>query len=123
MWNAGWRDAPSRAPKPCDIVTTEHWCSSGLARNDSGLQLKQHGIRQIIMIRLAAHTCLEATVRYATEPGYGITAVRDATADRSDKEMHAALEVNIPGYATAIATTNEIIDMMSSAHALELGGH
>ena len=49
--------------------------------------------------------------------------VRDATADYSDKEMHAALEVNIPRYATTIVTTNEIIDLMSSAHASELGGH
>jgi hypothetical protein len=37
--------------------------------------------------------------------------------------MHAALEVNIPRYATAIVTTNEIVDLMSSAHTLELGGH
>jgi hypothetical protein len=37
--------------------------------------------------------------------------------------MHAALEINIPRYATAIVTTNEIVDLMSSAHALELAGH
>jgi hypothetical protein len=31
------------------------------------------------------------------------------TADYSDKEMHAAVEVDIPTYATAIVTTNEIV--------------
>ena len=59
---------------------------------------------------LIAHTCVEATVRYAAELGYEVTMVKDATASYSDKEMHAALEVNIPNYATAIVTTNEVVD-------------
>ena len=29
--------------------------------------------------------------------------VRDATADYSDEEMHAALNINLPNYASAIA--------------------
>jgi hypothetical protein len=36
--------------------------------------------------------------------------VKDATASYSDKEMHAALEVNIPNYASAVVTTGEIVD-------------
>jgi hypothetical protein len=36
-----------------------------------------------------------------------LTMVKDATADYSDEEMHAALDVNIPNYANAIVTTNE----------------
>ena len=40
--------------------------------------------------------------------------VRDATADYSDVEMHAALEVNIPNYASAIVTTNEIVEAIAS---------
>ena len=40
--------------------------------------------------------------------------VKDATADYSDMEMHAALDVNIPNYASAIVTTNEVVDLMSS---------
>jgi nicotinamidase-related amidase len=43
--------------------------------------------------------------------------VKDATASYSDKEMHAALEVNIPNYATAIVTTNEVIDSIDSVIA------
>jgi ureidoacrylate peracid hydrolase len=112
---------PGFEPKPGEIVATEHWCSSGFANTDLDLQLKKHGIQQLIVMGLIAHTCLEGTVRYAAELGYEVTVVRDATADYSDKEMHAALEVNIPRYATAMVTTNEIINLMSSAHALELG--
>lgn len=40
--------------------------------------------------------------------------VKDATADYSDVEMHAALDVNIPNYATAVVTTAEIVDSISS---------
>jgi nicotinamidase-related amidase len=46
--------------------------------------------------------------------GYEVTVVRDATADYSDVEMHAALDVNIPNYASAIVATDEIVDSISS---------
>src|SRR5215471_8332764 len=58
---------------------------------DLDLQLKKHGIHQVIVIGLIAHTCIEATVRYAAELGYQVTLVKDATADYSDEMMHAAL--------------------------------
>jgi ureidoacrylate peracid hydrolase len=101
-------------PKPGEIVVSEHWCSSGFANTDLDLQLKKHGIHQLIVIGLIAHTCIEATVRFAAELGYEVTVVRDATADYSDKEMQAALDVNMPNYATAIVTTKEIVDSISS---------
>ena len=40
--------------------------------------------------------------------------VKDATADYSDQEMHAALDINVPNYASAIVTTTEIVDSISS---------
>jgi isochorismate hydrolase len=40
--------------------------------------------------------------------------VRDATADYSDEEMHAALDTNIPNYASAVVTTAEVVDSISS---------
>ena len=101
-------------PQPGDIVALEHWCSSGFANTDLDLQLKKHGIHQLIVMGLIAHTCVEATVRYAAELGYEVTMVKDATADYSDGEMHAALDVNIPNYASTIVTTNEIVDLISS---------
>jgi nicotinamidase-related amidase len=78
------------------------------------LQLKKHGIDKLIVIGLIAHTSVEATVRFAAELGYEVTLVKDATADYSDEEMHAALDVNIPHYAAAVVTTDEIIDSISS---------
>ena len=85
-----------------------------LRQHRSGLQLKKHGIHQLIVIGLIAHTCIEATVRYAAELGYEVTVVKDATADYSNREMHAALEINIPNYAGAIVTTKEVVGSISS---------
>ena len=101
-------------PQSGDVVAHEHWGSSGFANTDLDLQLKKHGIHQLIIMGLIAHTCLEATVRYAAELGYQVTVVKDATADYSDAEMHAALEINIPNYATAIVTAEEVVASISS---------
>ena len=101
-------------PQPGEIVAAEHWCSSGFANTDLDLQLKKHGIHKLIVIGLIAHTCVEATVRFAAELGYEITMVKDATADYSDEHMHAALVINIPHYASAIVTTDQIVASISS---------
>ncbi len=66
---------------------------------------------------LIAHTCLEATVRYGAELGYEVTVVKDATASYSDREMLAALEVNMPNYATSIVTAAEIVGTISDLTA------
>jgi nicotinamidase-related amidase len=102
------------APKPGEIVASEHWCSSGFANTDLDLQLKKHGIHQLIVVGLIAHTCIEATVRYAAELGYDVTVVKDAIADYSDEMMHAALEINMPNYASSIVSTDEIVESMLS---------
>ena len=104
-------------PRPGDVVALEHWGSSGFANTDLDLQLKKHGIHKLIVVGLIAHTCVEATVRYAAELGYEVTMVRDATADYSDREMQAALDINLPSYASAIVTTNQVVDALSPVPA------
>ncbi len=96
-------------PGPGEIVAQEHWCSSGFANTDLALLLKKHGVHKLIVIGLIAHTCVEATVRYAAELGYEVTVVKDATADYSEEMMKAALEINLPNYASAIVSTDEIL--------------
>jgi len=99
-------------------VALEHWCSRGFANTDLDLQLKKHGIHQLIVIGLIAHTCVEATARYAVELGYEVTVVKDATANYSDEEMHAALDVNSRNCASAIVATNEVVESISSLKTL-----
>jgi len=43
-----------------------------------------------------------------------IAVVKDAVASLTEEEMHAALEVNMPQYANASVSTNEIVDAISS---------
>jgi nicotinamidase-related amidase len=96
-------------PQPGDVVASEHWGSSGFSNTDLDMQLKRHGVHKLIVIGLIAHTCVEATVRYAAELGYEVTMVKDATASYSQDHMHAALEVNIPNYASAMLTADEVV--------------
>ena len=101
-------------PQKGEIVAQEHWCSSGFANTDLDLQLKKNGIHKLIAIGLIAHTCVEATVRFAAEFGYDVIVVKDATADYSDVEMRAALEVNLPNYASAIVIASEVVGAISA---------
>lgn len=100
---------PDFVPQPGDIVAQEHWCSSGFANTDLDLQLKRHGIQQLIVMGLLAHTCVEATVRFAAELGYDVTLVKDATASFTEEQMHAALRINMPNYASVIATAAQVV--------------
>jgi hypothetical protein len=43
-----------------------------LRQHGSGLAAEKHGIHRLIVIGLIAHTCIEATVRYAAELGYDV---------------------------------------------------
>ncbi len=109
----GGKIRPGFEPQSGDIVALEHWCSSGFANTDLDMQLKKHGVHKLIVIGLIATTCVEATVRFAAELGYEVTMVKDATADLSDEKMHAALGINIPNYASAIVTTDEVVKALS----------
>jgi ureidoacrylate peracid hydrolase len=106
------------APQPGEIVAQEHWCSSGFANTDLDLLLKRHGIQKLIVAGLIAHTCVESTVRFAVELGYDVTLVKDATADYSEEFMHAAIVTNLPNYASAIVTTEEVVESLSSLKTL-----
>jgi len=53
-------------------------------------------------------------VRFAAELGYDVTVVKNATADSSDEKMHAAVEVGIPNYASAVVTAEEVFTSISS---------
>ena len=115
-WGGEIRD--EFTPQLGDVVAQEHWCSSAFANTDLDLLLKKHGIHKLIVIGLIAHTCVESSVRFAAELGYEVTVVKDATADYADEFMRAALVTNLPNYASAIVTTDEIVDSVSSPRAV-----
>jgi len=106
-WGAEWH--PDFQPQPGDIVVKEHRNSSGFANTDLDVQLRQHGIRRLVLIGMLANTCLETTGKFGVELGYHVTLVRDATAAFSPKAMEVAHEINGPTYAHAIVTTAELL--------------
>lgn len=108
-WGGDWH--PEFGPKSGDIVIKEHWAQSGFANTDLDQQLKQHGIRKVILVGFIANTCVESTGRYAMELGYHVTLVKDATAAFNKDGMHAA-QVNGPTYAHAITTTSALIEAL-----------
>ena len=66
----------------------------------------------------AQNATAERVRKVAAELGYDVTMVRDATADYSDEHMRAALDINIPSYASAIVTASEVVRRIGSVHAL-----
>ena len=110
-WGGEWH--PDFAPKDGDIVVQEHWGSSGFANTDLDFRLKQKGITHVIIVGLLANTCIEATARYASELGYHVTLVRDATAAFLAEMMHAAHELDGPTFAHSIVTSQELIEALA----------
>ena len=112
-WGGEWH--PDFAPGPDDIVVKEHWGSSGFANTDLDFRLKQRGISGVIVIGMLANTCIECTGRFATELGYQVTLVKDATAAFTEEMMYAAHELNGPTFAHAILTTAELVAALPPA--------
>jgi len=46
--------------------------------------------------------------------------VRDARSDYSAKEMHAALDIKIPNYASAVVTTKDVVSLSGRTSLQEL---
>ena len=104
---------PDFLPQPGEIIAQEHWCSSGFANTDLDLLLKRQGVHKLVVIGLRANTCVESTVRHAIELGYEVTMVKDATASFSWDEMKASLEINLPSYASALLTAQEMVNKLA----------
>lgn len=105
---------PDFEPRPGEVVAQEHWLSSGFANTDLDLQLKKHGVRKLIVIGMRVNTCIESSVRFAAELGYEVTLIRDAIGGFGHAEMEASLTFNMPAYASAVVSTDEIVAVLSA---------
>ncbi|KMS88848.1 MULTISPECIES: isochorismatase family cysteine hydrolase [Streptomyces] len=110
-WGAEWH--PDLRPREDEFVTRQHWASSGFANTDLDFLLKQHHIRNVVLIGMRANTCVDTTARFGQELGYHVTLVRDAIAAFSWEEMTATFDVNAPLYAHAVLTTDEFVDVVN----------
>jgi ureidoacrylate peracid hydrolase len=104
---------PDFEPHAGEVVAQEHWLSSGFANTDLDLQLKKHGLRTVIVTGMRANTCIESTVRFAAELGYQAALVKDAIGSFGHAEMEASLQFNMPAYASAVVSADEIVAKLS----------
>lgn len=106
-WGGSWH--PEFGPIEGDVIAQEHWGQSGFAGTDLDALLKQHGISRVIVVGMAAHTCVESTGRFAMELGYHVTLVKDATSAYDNDSMRVAHEVTGPTFAHRITSTALIV--------------
>ena len=109
-WGGDWH--PEFGPIAGDVIAQEHWGQSGFANTDLDALLKQHYMSKVIVVGMAAHTCVESTARFAMELGYHVTLVKDATSAYDDDSMRVAHEVTGPTFAHSIVTTSELISKL-----------
>ncbi len=109
-WGGEWY--ADFAPQEGDTIVKEHRGSSGFANTDLDFLLKQREITHVILIGLVANTCIETTGKYASELGYHVTLVTDATAAFSKEALYAAHHINGPTYAHALLSTKEILELL-----------
>lgn len=109
-WGGDWH--PEFGPRPGDVIAMEHWGQSGFANTDLDQLLKQHRIAKVIVVGMAAHTCVESTARFAMELGYHVTLVKDATSAYNQDSMRVAHEVTGPTFAHDITTTARIVEQI-----------
>ncbi|KDQ17128.1 hypothetical protein BOTBODRAFT_144391 [Botryobasidium botryosum FD-172 SS1] len=91
-WGGEFRDELKPDIARGDVVATEHFTTSGFANTNLDFQLRKHGVTHIAIAGLVANTCIEAT---------------DATADFSAEALKASIEINYPGFAHEVKTTDE----------------
>lgn len=106
-WGGEWH--PDFVPHADDVIVKEHFSGSGFQNTDLDVLLKQHGMSHVIMVGLLANTCIETTAKFASELGYHVTLVKDATAAFTAEAMKFAHEINGPTYAHAILTSADLL--------------
>src|SRR5712691_11604014 len=87
----------------------------GPQTNDLVLQLGKRGIRKVICGGMLANMCVEAHMRELLERGFDIAVVKDATAATRHPvwgDGYAAALINFTYLATAVMTTDEVIEAM-----------
>ena len=86
-----------------------------------GLQLKRHGIHQLIDVGLIAHTCVEA--KFVTVLSLAIRSQWQETLPPMTRRSTCTLrsDVNIPYYASVVVSTSDIVDAIASMQPARAG--
>jgi nicotinamidase-related amidase len=107
---------PDLTPTDGVIVLSPHKIGSGFWSGDLAIQLRQRDIQTILLAGMSANLCVESHLRDATENGFDVIVVNDATAGPGRSATEAA-QVNFALLATEVITTNVLVEQLSVAAA------
>ncbi|KAL7917924.1 Isochorismatase-like protein [Trichoderma austrokoningii] len=112
-WGAEIHEGFAPVPSNGDVVASRHWNSSSFTNTDLDYQLRQRDITHITLAGLVANTCVEATARHATELGYNVTLINDATAGFSQALKLAATDLVWPTIVDEVLSVDDWIAQRS----------
>ena len=86
----------------------------GPETNDLALQLRKHGVSQVILAGMAANLCVESHLRELLEQGFEVAVVRDATAGPTTPEGdgYLAALINYRYIANALWSTAQTVGLL-----------
>ncbi len=105
---------PELKPDSNTVVMNPHKGLSNFWTGDAALQLRQYGIKTVIMYGMSANMCIESHARDAIENGFDLIIVADATAAAGDAAYEAAV-TNFEFLAHEVVTTEQIIKRLKTA--------
>jgi nicotinamidase-related amidase len=105
---------PDLKPDENTHVLNPHKGLSNFQSGDAVLQLRQNGIKTIILAGMSANLCLEAHLRDAVENGFEVIVIADATTGGGPFAKDAAL-TNFEFIASEVTTTDDIISRLKQA--------
>ncbi|MDJ0956136.1 MAG: cysteine hydrolase [Arenicellales bacterium] len=116
--NSGADFMPQYKPYILDgktIITSPHKVY-GPEVNDLALQLRKHGVDQVVLAGMSANLCVESHLRELLEQGFEVAVVRDATAAAKipEGDGYLAAIINFRYIANALWTTDEAVKLITA---------
>ena len=105
---------PDLKPDSNTIVMNPHKGLSNFWTGDAVIQLREYGIKTLIMYGMSANMCVESHARDAIENGFEVIIIADATAAAGDAAYEAAL-INYEFLAMEVVTTEQIVKRLQAA--------
>ncbi len=105
---------PDLKPDSNTIVMNPHKGLSNFWTGDAVIQLREYGIKTLIMYGMSANMCVESHARDAIENGFEVILIADATAAAGDAAYEAAL-INYEFLAMEVVTTEQIVKRLRAA--------
>ena len=105
---------PDLIPDDNTIVMNPHKGLSNFQTGDANVQLRQYGIQTVIMTGMSANLCVESHLRDATEHGFDVIVIGDATAGAGPHAKDAAM-INFEFISSEVTTTDDIIERLRQA--------